>query len=435
MSAGSAIGAALGDAVCFNFLVYSFDPCDLRIFRQLHETSRVFDTMALNKSRLKGKELQSIVTVASENELQGKDCEMDANRWGDLQNHIDLEMVYEKLSFQPFFLLRRVCKRWNLIASDHRGFKDPIPKPYFVSMPFSWSKPYLLACNIHSGQWVRKRLGQREAPLKPPVPAFALHGLLYSSDSNRIFRQLQLYVFDGHINKEYLLPPLPRLKQELSWDGMVVDTSVTPYTFKVIRGDMDLGTQIYDSESNNWTTTPSRPLRRKPPHLTTCANFNGNLYIRSFAPDIIAVYNLRQDVWSELQPPEQLPGCRTYGGSLGTWQGRLLSVVEHHNGERFDSVVVCELQEDSQEWKEYMYMPAEMYNRWFKGADDLIWSSFCEEYVLVVAWLYRSGEFDQPKAVCLCNLATRRWEMFHDPRDKGDLRRSELEASDGSEDL
>jgi len=372
--------------------------------------------MASNKLKLKGKELQSIDTMASNKELQGKECEMDVNLWGDLQNHIDLEMVYEKLPLQPFFLLRGVCKRWNRIASERRGFKDPIPKPYFVSMPFSWSTPSILAFNILSGQWVWKRLGQRKPPLKPPVSAFALHGLLYSStDLPGIFRDLQLYVFDGHISKEYLLPPLPRLEQEFSWDGMVVDTSVTPYTFKIIRGDVDFGTQIYDSVCNKWTTNPSRPLRRKPPHLTTCANFNGNLYIRSCAPDIIVVYNLQKSVWSELQPPEQLPGCRTYGGSLGTWQGRLLTVVEHHNGERFDSVVVCELQAGSQEWREYIYMPAEFYNRWFKSADDLIWSSFCGEYVLVVAWHYRSGEYDQPQKVCLCNLATRRWEMFNAP--------------------
>jgi hypothetical protein len=194
---------------------------------------------------------------------------------------------------------------------------------------------------------------------------------------------------------------------------------------------MDFGTQIYDSVCNKWTTNPSQPLCRNPPHLTICATSNGNLYIRFVAPDIIAVYYLQRAIWSELQPPEQLPGCRTYGGSLRTWQGRLLTVVEHHNGERFDSVVVCELQAGSQEWREYLYLPAELYNRWFKGADDLICSSFCEEYVLVVAWLYQSGELDQPKAVCLCNLATR-WEMFNAPRG---LRHSELEVSDNSEDL
>lgn len=359
---------------------------------------------------------------------------MDVNLWGDLQNHIDLEMVYEKLPLQPFFLLRVVCKRWNRIACERRGFQDPIPKPYFVSMPFSWSKPSILAFHIQSGQWMWKRLGQREPPLKPPVPAFALHGLLYSSDCNRIFRELQLYVFDGHTNKEYLLPPLPRLQQEFSWNGMVVDTTVTPYTFKIIRGDTDFGTQIYDSVCNKWTTNPARPYRKKPPHLTTCANFNGNLYIRSVAPDFIMVYNLQKAVWSELQPPEQLPGCRTYGGSLGTWQNRLLTVVEHHNGERFDSVVVCELQAGSQDWREYIYMPSEFYNRWFKCADDLIWSSFCGEYLLVVAWHYRSGEYDQPKAVCLCNLATRRWEMFNAPCGKRECRHTELEVSDDGED-
>jgi hypothetical protein len=248
------------------------------------------NSMASSKLKLKGKEVTE--PVASE----GRDGGMDAALWGDLQNHIDLEMVYEKLPLQQFFLLRVVCKRWNRVAWERRGFKDPIPKPYFVSMPYSWSRPNILAFNISDGKWVWKRLGQRHAPLKPPVPAFALHGLLYSSDSNRTFRELQLYVFDVHTSKEHLLPPLPRLEQEFSWDGMVVDTTVTPHSFKVIRGDTDIGTQIYDSVTGKWTTDPARPCRRKPPHLTTCASVNGKLYIRSVAPDIIMVYDLQKSV-------------------------------------------------------------------------------------------------------------------------------------------
>lgn len=386
--------------------------------------------MASNKLKLKGKELQDVGTVAS----KGRESSvMDVALWGDLQNHIDLEMVYEKLPLQQFFLLRVVCKSWNRIACKRRGFKDPIPKPYFVSMPYSWSRPNILAFNISAGKWVWKRLGQRHAPLKPPVPAFALHGLLYSSDSNRMFRELQLYVFDVHTSEEHLLPPLPRLEQEFSWDGMVVDTAVTPHTFKVIRGDTVIGTQIYDSVTNNWTTNPARPSRRKPPHLTSCANANDKLYIRSVAPDIIMVYDLKKSVWSELSPPEHLPACRAYGGSLGTWQGRLFTVTEHHNGDGFDSVSVCELEASSQEWREYIRMPSGFYNKWFRRADHVIWSSFCGEHVLVVAWHYRNCEYDQPRVLCLCNLAMKTWEMFNAPYDMLGVRHAECELSDDGE--
>lgn len=377
--------------------------------------------MALN-NKLKGKEVESTDPVGLENEEV--ESEMDANLWGDLQNHIDLEMIYKKLPLRPFFLLRAVCKGWNHIAVERRGFKDGIPKPYFVSMPFSWSKPNILTFHIASGQWLWKRLGQRRLPLKPPVPAFALHGLLYSSDTWGMSREFQVYVFDAHINKEYVLPPLPRLEQELSWDGMVVDTTVAPYAFKVIRGDTEFGTQIYDSVCKRWTSNTSRPLRQKPRHLTTCANFNGNLYIRSVNPDYIMVYNLTNAIWSELQPPERLPGCRTQS-SLGTWQGLLLTVAEHHNGDRFDSVVICELEAQSQQWREYIFMPAGMYRRWFTGAEDIIWASFCGEYVLLVAWQNWCGEYNQPKAMCVCDLASRRWEMFNTPRGMGGRRHSE----------
>lgn len=385
--------------------------------------------MVSSKLKLKGKEVTE--PVASE----GRDGGMDAALWGDLQNHIDLEMVYEKLPLQQFFLLRVVCKRWNRVACERRGFKDPVPKPYFVSMPYSWSRPNILAFNISDGKWVWKRLGQRHAPLKPPVPAFALHGLLYSSDSNRTFRELQLYVFDVHTSKEHLLPPLPRLEQEFSWDGMVVDSTVTPHSFKVIRGDTDIGTQIYDSVTGKWTTDPARPCRRKPPHLTTCASVNGKLYIRSVAPDIIMVYDLQKSVWSQLNPPEELPVCRAYGGSLGTWQGRLFTVTEHHNGDGRGSVSVCELEASSEEWREYIRMPSAFYNRWFTRADHVIWSSFCGEYVLVVAWHYEHCEYDQPQVMCLCNLAMKTWEIFKAPHDMLGIRRAESELSDDGEDM
>lgn len=365
------------------------------------------DTMALNKSlnKFKGKERQN-------------DCAMDVDLWGDLQKYIPLEMVYEKLPLQSFFLLREVCKSWNSIACERRGFKDLIPRPYFVLMPFSWSKPKLLAYNISRGEWIWKRIVERKTPLKPPVPAFSLHGMLYSSDRYRFpARELQLYVMDTHVSKEYLLPTLPALEQEVSWDGMVVDTTVTPHTFKIIRGDVDFGTQIYDSTTDSWSSNLAKPSCRRPPHLTTCVDFNNSLYIRSVAPDIITVYDLQKAVWSRLNPPEQLPDARTYGGSLGTWQGRLFTVTEHHDGVSFDSISVCELQTSSLEWREYLRMPSNLYNRWFSCEDDKIWSSFCGEYVLMIAWLHRSCEFDQPKHMCLCSLATRTWEMFDAPHD------------------
>lgn len=81
---------------------------------------------------------------------------MDPEIWKDLRHHIDMpNVVYAKLPFREFFRLRNVCKEWNRVASERRGFKDLIPKPYFILNPSGIDEQLngILSYNIASEHW------------------------------------------------------------------------------------------------------------------------------------------------------------------------------------------------------------------------------------------------------------------------------------------
>jgi hypothetical protein len=347
---------------------------------------------------------------------------MDVEIWKDLQHRIDMRNVYERLPFREFFQLRSVCKDWNRLASERRCFKDLIPKPYFVLNPSGIDEQLngILTYNISSGHWCWNQLPQLYFHgVNHPDGAFSVEGLVCSSKIRVGLSELR--VFDVHTKAWHTVPPAPETNSESGCVGIAVDTSVKPYTFKIIQGGSGIATQIYDSTSNVWKTAPAQPLLRKTARLTKCTQCNDQVYIRMNSEEVL-VYNLNKQVWSNLKTPKQHPEhreCRT----LGAWRGRIFDIVENHDGSQFVSVTVWELVDQSrQEWRVYDHMPAHMYKFWLRAdkdspsairPDDLeILTSFCGDYALVYAWINIRGWADR---FCLYNLATKKWEKVYMP--------------------
>lgn len=129
----------------------------------------------------------------------GEGNNMNAYLWAELQNFIDLSMIYAKLPLAPFFRLRQVCKEWNHLASNRQfleqNFKAPISiNPYFVIHCPNGGHILLTS---ESSSWSSM-----------PVPRMRceVSGLLFE-DSNRN------RVFDLHTRVFHTLPPYSAMEQ------------------------------------------------------------------------------------------------------------------------------------------------------------------------------------------------------------------------------
>lgn len=336
---------------------------------------------------------------------------MDPEIWKDLRHHIDMpNVVYAKLPFREFFRLRNVCKEWNRVASERRGFKDLIPKPYFI---LDEQLNGILSYNIASEHWCWNQLPQLYFHgVNHPDGAFSVEGFVCSSKI-RVGRS-ELRVFVVHTKAWHTVPPAPECNVENGCVGIAVDTSVKPHTFQIIQGGSGMATQMYDSKSNGWkSTTLAQPVLRKTARLTKCTQCNNQVYIRMGSNEVL-VYNLGTHVWSNLKAPPQCPEnreCRT----LGAWRSRIFDIVENHDGVQFNSATVWELVDQARhEWREYDRMPAHLYTLWLRSDKDFpttvrvddveILTSFCGDYALVFAWINIRGWADR---FCLYNLATK----------------------------
>lgn len=361
-------------------------------------------------------------STAERRKSDAAESTMDPEVWKDLRLHIDMQNAYAKLPFGEFFRLRNVCKDWNRLACERRCFKDLIPKPYFILNPSGIDEQLngILSYNISSDHWCWNQLPQLYFHgVNHPDGAFSVEGLVCSSKIRVGLSELR--VFDVHTKAWHTVPPAPESNVASGCVGMTVDTSVKPYTFKIIQGGSGIETHIYDSRSNAWKTTPAQPLLRKTARLTKCTQCNNQVYIRMDSDEVL-VYNLDKHIWINLKAPPQRPEnreCRT----LGAWRGRIFDIVESHDGVQFVSVTVWELVDQStHEWLEYDHMPADLYKLWLRSDKDFpttvrvddveILTSFCGDYALVFAWINIRGWADR---FCLYNLATKKWEKVHLP--------------------
>ncbi|KAG0620505.1 hypothetical protein M758_4G221100 [Ceratodon purpureus] len=349
--------------------------------------------------------------------------ELDAGVWGQLQHHIQLEDVYQKLPFEELFRLRVVCKAWNHAAKQRLE-----PKPFFVIIPQGryeyGDTEYLngvLCYDVASKKYSFKR--QRfPIPYTKTAP-FEVEGLIFCDHPDILKQQ---GVFNIHNKTWHAVPPAPKESEYRSAIGMMVDTSKRPYSFKLVVGSLDTKTQIYDSQSQLWTTTSSRLKQLAKPamvrgQIVNCMCHNGCVYI-SVGSEILLMYSKGRDTWTIMDFPEVKgsgeDGCDVH--TLGVWEGRIFTTREDcSNG----NVTVWELVDPiREEWAKYvvisganysMLNECDFFNQGPSVYEDLrVYPCFCNGYLLLYNWHYTDC---RSYAMGMLNLATHEWEKIHFP--------------------
>lgn len=352
---------------------------------------------------------------------------MDARIWGKLGNHVDLSLIYAKLPMDEFFRLRQVCKEWNRLASDRgfleESFRDPTPTPYFV-VDSAKMGHRLFSRDASTGRWRWTRLPSAKSAVAGLLCEYGEH-----SNNNR--------VFNLHTRVFHALPPPPELPDEADefeepLVGMTVDTSPSPYSFKVFLGEADIGTRIYDSKSNSWTQKPSThsssclatdsEYQQKP----YCFCSNGVLYFRAWDVNKPMVdlhsYDLEKDEWQVGEPwvPDEVwTFC-----DMGAWQERVFYLRMMPEGDAAIEVVEYTVgagHETEGDWTVIDRMPDDLRTWVLAGQEDEVGEFgeevelqgvFCGEHVLVYNC---AGVEDVTERAVLYNLEGKTWEKLQLP--------------------
>jgi hypothetical protein len=242
--------------------------------------------------------------------------EMDAELWGTLQRHIGLEKVYAKVPFREFFQLRLVCKEWNGLAGNRAFLEETykefiLPEPYFVVNAEGPDGKVrgLLARDGRTKQWTWTRL--------PNWNEFwSVTGLVVMDT-----REQERRVFNLHTRYSFTLPPpIEQTLQLHPFSGMAVDSEARPYAFKVMQGNDDAVTQLYDSRTNAWTARVSHQYGMSPGQAMA-AFAKGVLYIRCELDEIV-IYDTERDAWDGINPPPNGDSDDFLRG-IGAWQDRI----------------------------------------------------------------------------------------------------------------
>lgn len=199
---------------------------------------------------------------------------------------------------------------------------------------------------------------------------------------------------------------LPRWKEE-RFDpvvGLFVD--IHACTFKVIAVgsyEAEAITEVYDSSTNQWTTTSRLPSQRK--LAFACSLFSKGLFYCWSAgpPEALLVYNMQDGMWREI--PMLLPSSYAYG-RLVEHKDKLLLVGISHGPDAFKSIRIWELQEPGMEMKEIARMPYTIFKEFCgKGKGPLVYQIVSSGHLL---YLYAKRN---PRLV-VCDL-TKKPALWH----------------------
>ncbi|KAG0557737.1 hypothetical protein M758_11G149200 [Ceratodon purpureus] len=350
---------------------------------------------------------------------KGSGEEMDAELWGSLQRYIGLEKVYTKLPFREFFQLRLVCKEWNRLAGDRafleETYKDFIlPEPYFVLDAEGPDDKVrgLLARDGRTKLWTWTRLPNGNEFWS--VAGLALSNVLKSKD------EAERFVFNLHTRNKFTLPPpIEQTLQLRPYSGMEVDTSVRPYAYKLMQGNDDAITQIYDSRTNTWTAKNSHQYGMSP-GKAIAAFAKGVLFIRCELDEIV-IYDTARDAWDGINPPPNGDSDDFLRG-IGAWQDRIFHPSVNPKQKVIRVWELTNLAEE--EWTEVDTMPGELYSWLFYEnsnppvdyRDVQILASYCKEWILIYAWWIDDEEMiARGERFVMFNLVTKIWEKLELP--------------------
>ncbi|KAG0602901.1 hypothetical protein M758_10G050100 [Ceratodon purpureus] len=386
---------------------------------------------------------------------------MDPKIWGTLQNHIDLlEDVYCRLPFNDFFELRTVCKAWYGVACKRMALKEPLHKPFFTlharngscfrldgiltfnkvysckpERTFCYNAPTLGMPSPsleYQPNWAWKSWDDSRDSV-PSYNQFVAEEGLVCRLYPYIHRDLhhQVMVYDWNLPDEKGRSPrgnarrrsverVPDYGPEQTVVGMMVlqreQNEKRP--FKIVLGSPVRDTQVFDSMNSSWVTKPCRPYVRGGLHQTTgCASCNGRVYITMEHTREILVYDFGEASWSSIdapggsaQSPLSMLPLRYCNDTLGSWDGRILDVVDDVNS---SSLLLWELVDGTeQEWRVFDRMPTDLY-RWFRSSGDAeiaVYGSFCGDYLLAYSYSFLRNEV--ANMYCLYNIATKVWQRL-----------------------
>lgn len=239
----------------------------------------------------------------------------------------------------------------------------------------------------------------------------------YAGQRKRIRR-----IFNWH-TKEYIALPLPLIDHTYFSNvvvGMIVDTSVWPYAFKVIESS-GIDTMIYDSTTYSWTYQlppmgPNSPYYRRYGSANV-ASCKGVAFMVDYV-DQIVLYDTKKDKWDLIKGPQYRLKKELCG--IGSWNDRIFSST-YCMSENAMTIEIQELVDMAEpEWKEFAAMPGEMCS-WLKDGvknklNLKIDMSFCSENLLIWAWDVYSTAFNSGlKRHVLCNLAHKTWVKLELP--------------------
>lgn len=342
---------------------------------------------------------------------------MNPELWGNLQRHIGLENIYAKLPFRQFFQLRLVCKEWDRLASDavflNSTYKNfLLPEPYFVldaDGPDGKVRG-LLARDPRSNQWTWTRLPNGNE-------FWSVAGLALSTARKSEFSR---FVFNLHTRHIFLLPqPLEQTLELYPFSGMEVDTAVRPYQYKIMQGNDDVPTQIYDSRTNAWSAKPSHQYGMSPGRAIA-AFAQGVLFIRCELDEIV-IYDTAKDVWDGINPPPRGDSDDFLRG-VGAWRDRIF----HPSVDPMQKEIrVWELTNlaDQQEWTEVATMPRELYSWLFfksieppvDSRDIQILASYCFQWILIYAWWIDEEHDTRGERFVIFDLETKEFRKLELP--------------------
>lgn len=201
---------------------------------------------------------------------------------------------------------------------------------------------------------------------------------------------------------------LPRWKEE-RFDpvvGLIVD--IYSCTFKVIAVgsyEAEAITEVYDSATNQWTTTSRLPAQRK--LAFACSLFSKGLFYCWTAgpPQALLVYDMQHAMWSEI--PMLLPSSCAHG-RLVEHKNKILLVGISHGADAFKSIRIWELREPGIEMDEVARMPYGIFKEFCgKGKGPLVYQIVSSGDLL---YLYAKRS---PRLV-VCNLTKKppQWQQL-----------------------